>query len=304
MARPPSDGPGAAEKRDRSAAPESPRQERAQRGDAPEQQQKQARERRQISAEIVHEAIRFEGEEELDRSTGALFWSALAAGLTMGLSLTGHGLLRAALPNATWRPAIESLGYTVGFVFVVAGRQQLFTENTLTPVLPVLRRRSRLPDMLRLWGVVLVANLIGALAFGWVAATTPVFQPSAKAAFLEVAREVIEPSFGELFLRAIVAGWLIALMVWLLPAAEHARLAMIVLPTYIIAFAHLTHSIAGSVDVFYLISAGAASWADYGRFITSALLGNIIGGVVFVALINHKQVVSGEEGDVGDDGAG
>ncbi|HEY0779319.1 MAG TPA: formate/nitrite transporter family protein [Gemmatirosa sp.] len=277
----------------------------AERGDTPRQQRRQARSRRQISAEVVHEAIRFEGEQELDRSTGALFWSGLGAGLTMGLSLVGQGLLRAALPDTAWRSLLTSLGYTVGFVFVVAGRQQLFTENTLTPVLPVLRERSRFPDLARLWAVVLAANLLGALAFAWVAAVTPVFQADAKAAFVEIGREVLQPSAGTLFLRAVVAGWLIALMVWLMPAAEHARLAMIIVPTYVIALAHLAHSIAGSVDVLYLVCAGAASWGEYGRFVLLALLGNVIGGVVFVALLNHKQVVAGGDGDAAgsDDGA-
>src|SRR4051794_6088683 len=153
---------------------------RERRGDAPRQQRRTARERRQISAQVVHEAIRFEGEEELDRPTPALFWSGLAAGLTMGLSLAAHGLLRAAAADMPWRTLVESFGYTLGFVFVVAGRQQLFTENTLTPVLPVLRDWSRLPDLARLWTVVLLANLVGALGFAWFAAATPAFDASAK----------------------------------------------------------------------------------------------------------------------------
>jgi formate/nitrite transporter FocA (FNT family) len=269
--------------------------ERATRGDAPPQRQRQARERRNISAEIVHEAIRYEGEEELDRSSAALFWSGLAAGLTMGLSLVGQGMLRARLPDAPWRPLADAFGYTLGFVFVVAGRQQLFTENTLTPILPLLHDRSRLRDVARLWGVVLVANLLGALAFAWAAAATPIFRPELKAAFLAIGREALAPSSWELFLRAITAGWLIALMVWLMPAAEHARLAMIMLPTYLIAATGLTHSIAGSVETLYLVCAGAAGWSDYARFVALALVGNIVGGVVFVAILNHKQVVAGEE---------
>lgn len=276
--------------------------ERARRGDAPRQQHKTARERRQISAQVVHEAIRFEGEEELDRPTPALFWSGLAAGLTMGLSLAAQGLIRVAAGATPWRTLIESFGYTLGFVFVVAGRQQLFTENTLTPVLPVLSDRSRLPDLARLWLVVLVANLIGAFIFAWFAAATPVFEADAKAEFLSIAREAIAPSAIVLFVRAIAAGWLIALMVWLLPAAEHARLAMIVLTTYLIALGHLTHSIAGSVDAFYLVVTGAAGWLDYARFAALALAGNIIGGVVFVAILNHKQAVAGESEDESSSG--
>ena len=267
---------------------------RHERGDTPQQERREARHRRQISAKVVHEAIRYEGEEELDRPTAALFWSGLAAGLTMGLSLAAQGLLRIASAATVWQRIIEALGYTLGFVFVVAGRQQLFTENTLTPVLPVFHDRSRLGDLARLWVVVLVANLLGGLAFAWAAASTPLFDASAKAAFLEIGREAVAPATMVLFVRAIGAGWLIALMVWLLPAAEHARLAMIVLPTFLIALAHLTHSIAGSVDASYLVFSGAASWLEYARFVSVAVAGNVVGGVVFVALINHRQAVAGD----------
>ena len=269
--------------------------ERVERGDSPKQQRRIARERRQISARIVHEAIRFEGEEELDRPSAALFWSGLAAGLTMGLSLVAQGFLRVTVGNTPWGTVVESFGYTLGFVFVVAGRQQLFTENTLTPVLPVLHDRSRLPALARLWGIVLVANLLGAFAFAWFAAATPAFDATTQAAFLDVARAVIAPTTLVLFLRAIVAGWLIALMVWLLPAAEHSRLAMIVLPTYLISLGGLTHSIAGSVDALYLVASGYAGWLEYFRFLSTAVVGNVIGGVVFVALLNHKQAVAGHD---------
>ncbi len=268
--------------------------ERLKRGDTPAQQDRQARQRRQISAGVVHEAIRFEGEEELDRTSSALFWSGLAAGLTMGLSLLTQGLLRTSLPDAPWRVLVEALGYTVGFVFVVGARQQLFTENTLTPILPLLHSRSRFPDVVRLWSIVLVANLIGAAVFAWVAAKTTVFQPDVRAAFSEIAKHVIEPSSSALLIRAVAAGWLIALMVWLLPANQYSRLAMIVLPTYVISLAQLTHSIAGSVDVLYIVATGEATWLEFARFASLALLGNVLGGVTLVALLNHAQVMAGK----------
>lgn len=267
---------------------------RERRGDSPPQQHQQARQRRQVSAQIVHEAIRFEGEEELDRTSPALFWSGLAAGLTISLSFIAQGLVRSALPESPWRSLVDSLGYTVGFLFVVAGRQQLFTENTLTPILPLLHRWSRIGDVARLWGIVLVANLVGAFLFALVLARTTVIDQNVHESLAAIARQVIAPSSGLLFMRAIGAGWLIALMVWLLPAAEHSRLAMIVLPTYLISLAHLAHSIAGSTDVLYLVLTGGADFADYLRFVSIALLGNVIGGVTLVAVLNHAQVVAGE----------
>src|SRR3954471_21270408 len=142
-------------------------------------EEEQAEERSTVSASVVYQAILKEGESELDRSTSALAWSGLAAGLSMGFSLVTEGLLRHALPDAPWRPLIVKLGYSIGFLIVILGRQQLFTENTLTPILPLMRRKnlSTLGNMLRLWGVVLAANLLGALVFAWAATRTSAFEP-------------------------------------------------------------------------------------------------------------------------------
>ena len=260
-----------------------------------DEQQSEAMERQSVSADVVYEAIRLEGEEELDRSTSALFWSGLAAGLAMGFSFLAQGALQAALPPEKWRHLVAILGYTVGFVIVVLGRQQLFTENTLTPVLPLLKDRSRLGDVLRLWSVVLAANLIGALAFALVLGRTVLISADVHTELTMIAREVIAPAWDTMLLRAVFAGWLIALMVWLLPGAESARLAVIVIPTYLIALFHFGHSIAGSIDVLYLVSRGDAGIGEYFRFVGPTLLGNVLGGVTLVALLNHAQVTSGEE---------
>jgi formate-nitrite transporter family protein len=260
------------------------------------EKQSQAMERQSASPDVVYEAIRLEGEEELERSSSALFWSGLAAGLALALSFLAPALLQSAIPPAPWRHAVASLGYTVGFIFVVLGRQQLFTENTLTPVLPLLHDWRKLPNVLRLWGVVLVANLVGAAAFAWVLGHTDLVAAEVHAELRAIAREALAPSAAVTFLRAIFAGWLIALMVWLLPGAEAARLTAIVLPTYLIGLAHFAHSIAGSVDVLYLVFGGQASWGDYLSFFVPTLLGNVIGGVTLVALLNHGQVKSGDGG--------
>lgn len=248
--------------------------------------------------EVVYEAVRREGEEELARPTSALFWSGLAGGLAMGLSLVADGVLRSYLPHENWAGAVARLGYVVGFVIVILGRQQLYTENTLKVVLPVLQERTArsLGQMLRVWGVVLLANLLGAAALSWVAADTAVFSHEMKAAFAEVGRKAIEPSFGTVLLRAILAGWIIALIVWLIPAAEgSARLWVIVLLSYLVGVAHLSHVIAGSGESMYLVWAGEISWGRYlGGFLVPAFLGNTIGGVGLTALVNHAQVSSGE----------
>src|SRR5688500_5909743 len=108
-----------------------------------EDERKNAQEEQSLDAKTTHEVIRLEGERELGRSTGALAWSGLAAGLAMGFSLVAQGVLHHGLPDAPWRPLVSSLGYSVGFLIVILGSQQLFTENTLRVIVPLMAHRDR-----------------------------------------------------------------------------------------------------------------------------------------------------------------
>jgi formate/nitrite transporter FocA (FNT family) len=246
------------------------------------------------NAPLIHETIRAEGESELERTAHALLLSGLAAGLSMGFSLVVQGLLQSRLPDAPWRELIANFGYTVGFLIVVLGRQQLFTENTLTPILPLLHNRDAdtLWRVLRLWGLVLAANVAGTYLFAAAVAHTDAFGAEAKAAFSEISRHAVEGPFGTTFVKAVFAGWLIALMVWLLPAAEGAgSIVVIVVITYVVALPPLAHVVAGSVEAFYLVETGEAGWRDYlVRFFAPTLLGNVVGGVALVAVLNYGQV--------------
>lgn len=256
---------------------------------------KEAEERKAPSAKVIHGAIYKEAVSELSRSSPALFWSGLAAGLSMGFSMISEGLLKAYLPDADWQILVSNFGYSVGFIIVIMGRQQLFTENTLTPVLPLLEKKSLkiLLNVLRLWGIVLVANLLGAVVVAFVAARTEVFDPHVQEAFAELGRTAMEPSFGTTLVRGIFAGWLIALIVWLLPYAESAAFWVILIITYIIGIGHFSHVIAGSVETFTLAFMTEASWwAVLGKFTLPALIGNMIGGIIIVAVLNHAQVNS------------
>ncbi len=245
---------------------------------------------------IVYHAIKKEGEEELERTTASLAWSGLAAGLSMGFSFAAEGLLRHALPDAGWRPLVAKFGYTLGFLIVVLGRQQLFTENTLTVILPLLRRRDRVTvqNVGRLWAVVLVANLVGAGLFATAAARLPAFDPGVREALLSIGIESMSNTFATMLLRGVYAGWLIALMVWLLPFAETARVWVIVMLTYIVGVGQFSHVIAGSVESLFVVATGEQSlWAYVSGYLIPSLLGNIIGGVSLVAAIAHAQYVAG-----------
>ncbi len=245
------------------------------------------------NALVIHEVIREEGDDELSRPAVGLALSALAAGLAMGFSPLTESVLNSHLPDVPWRPLISKLGYAVGFLIVITGRQQLFTENTLTPVLPLLSKPKleTLGKLLRLWAIVLVANLVGTLAFAWVIGNTATFGPDVRHGFHELGTKAFEGSFGLHVLKGIFAGWLIALVVWMLPGAESGRLAIIIIMTYIVGLAGLSHVIVGSVETMYLVTTGAASWGAYlGGFLAPVLLGNILGGVTLVAALNFGQV--------------
>ncbi|MBS9720884.1 formate/nitrite transporter family protein [Tianweitania sp. BSSL-BM11] len=245
------------------------------------------------SAALIHETIRAEGERELERSAFALMMSGLAAGLSIGFSVVVPAVLMTALPDAPWEHLLTALGYTIGFLIVVLGRQQLFTENTLTPVLPLLHEPSwhRLRLVLRLWGIVLASNIVATWIFSAVLAHTPLFDAEIKAAIAEFSRSTMQSPFGAMFLKAVLAGWLIALMVWLMPASGDSKPFVIIIVTYVVAVAHLAHIIAGSVEASYLVHIGEATMSDYAfRFFVPTLLGNTLGGVLLVACFNFGQV--------------
>lgn len=263
-----------------------------------EKEKKKADEEESLNASITYEVIRREGEKELERSPQALAWSGFAAGLSMGFILVAEGLLRSHLPDAPWRPLVAKLGYSVGFLIVILGSQQLYTENTLTPIVPLLARRSGeiAGRVFRLWVIVLATNLIGTILFAWVLARTTLFDMEMHTAFMEIASEALRADVATTFLRAIFAGWIIALMVWMLPACQSEQVPVIVGMTYLVGLAGLAHIVAGSVEVAYLVARGAATWGDYlSGFVIPATLGNTLGGVTLVAALNHAQVVGGKD---------
>lgn len=261
-----------------------------------EKQNEEAEERTSVSAIVVHEAIRKDGDEELQRSASALAWSGLAAGLLMGFSFVAEGLLRSHLPDTEWRPLVVNLGYPLGFLMVIIGRQQLFTENTLTAIIPLLARRNWVTFLavLRLWAIVLATNLLGAHIFAWVIAHSQVLRPEVLHALSDLGGEAVNVSFGNAILRGIFAGWLIASVVWMNAATDSGRFTIIVTLTYVVGLGGLTHIVAGAVEVLYMVMTGARSWGTVMTgYIVPTFIGNVAGGVSLVSALNHAQVVAG-----------
>lgn len=246
-------------------------------------------------AAVLHEIIRYQGDQELERTLAALWWSALAAGLSMGLSLMAMGLFYARLPEGDSAQVVASIGYSAGFLAVILARQQLFTENTLTAVLPVMTSPTlaNFGRLLRLWSVVLFGNLAGTLLVAWVMLELPIFDSKTDVAFLEIGRKVMKNDISQMFAKGIVSGWMIATMVWMIPSMEHAKIWIILMITYLMALGDFTHIVVGSVEVSYLVWAGDETWRSFWlEFALPTLAGNIIGGSFIFGLISHAQVRS------------
>lgn len=241
----------------------------------------------------IYDAILDEGEEELQREKSALWWSGLAAGLSMGFSVVASAAMLVAFGNQPWAWPLVSLGYSAGFIIVILARQQLFTENTITALLPVLADRSWASSyhMLRLWGIVLAANLLGAAIFGWLTTEPAMFSADMRGAFADLSHHVFENSATEMFVKGIAAGWLIAALVWVLPAVETGKFWIIMFFTSLIALGDFTHIIAGSVEGFHLLFIGDITVSVLLlKFMLPTLLGNIFGGSAIFTLASHAQV--------------
>lgn len=243
---------------------------------------------------VIYEIVRRLGEEEMARPAFSLWWSGVAAGLSISFSLLTQAVLHTHLADAPWRPLVESFGYCVGFLMVVLARQQLFTENTITAVLPLLAKFTplKLRQFTRLWSVVLVANFVGTFVAALFFVDTPALSPELRASMLEVSRGLLGYGFFAMLIKAVPAGFLIAAMVWLIPSADTAQFYVITLITYLIAVAGFMHIVAGSTEAFYLALNGAAGWGFVvGGFVVPVLIGNIIGGTALFTLIAYGQVM-------------
>lgn len=246
-----------------------------------------------LRAPVIFEIIRKEGIEELERPNLSLMVSGLTAGLAIGFSVLGEAIFHAYLPDAPWRHLVESLGYTLGFVIIILARLQLFTENTITPVLPFLIK----PEMsmglrvARLWSIVLVANVVGCFLFAAILVFARPIPPEVFQASLSISHHMMEIDNGQMFVRGIFSGWLIAALVWMMPSTEYAKLWIIIIMTYVIAAGSFTHIVAGTVEAFLLVLVGDLSVPGMlVDFFLPVLIGNIVGGTLLFSMLSYGQV--------------
>jgi formate/nitrite transporter FocA (FNT family) len=246
--------------------------------------------------EILRQEIH-EGVESMRLETAGLFISGISAGLDIGFSPLLIAVMHTQAQGVVSRPVLEILSanmYSLGFIFVVLGRSELFTEQTTLAVLPVLNHDESVGSLARLWLTVYLANLVGGLGFAAITAKVgPGLGVIAPGVLGRIASEELNHSSGMLLMSAILAGWLMGLLSWLVAASRDtiSQLMVVWIITWVIGFAHLHHVIAGSVQLFLAEMAGeGVGLAEVGRFLACATLGNILGGSIFVGLIKYGHI--------------
>ncbi|CAM4157301.1 formate/nitrite transporter family protein [Psychrobacter arenosus] len=248
-------------------------------------------------ASILVEQV-IDAKETFNRSLGSLFTSAFTAGLEIGISLfvilTAYSLLGALFPAEYdhYALVLSSLLYPLGFIIVVIGQSLLFTEQTSLLSLPVLNKIEPLSKLLRLWGIVIIGNILGGCLFAVLMIGLGLHMGLYSSENIDrYAAHVLDHEWWVIFGSAVLAGWMMGISAWLVTSARDtiSRIILVTLITGSIGFLGLHHSIVGNVEVFSgLLYGHSVSITNYLIFLVVVLLGNTVGGVVFVAILKNR----------------
>lgn len=237
---------------------------------------------------------------EFKRPTSGLFLSSLSAGLEIGFSLLLMGTMLTLFfsepPSALTRLLVANM-YSIGFILVIVGRSELFTEHTALAVLPVLDRLSSLRELLRVWAVVYAGNLLGAALFTVVICqVAPAFHMVDPRSFAVIAGELVAYDGFPMLVSAVLAGWLMGELAWVIGAARDtiSQVLFVWIVTTAIGLAGLHHVVVGTAEVLAgVFTSPDITWTDFVRFLLWTTLGNTIGGVFFVAIIKYGHAAHG-----------
>ncbi|MCU1226064.1 MAG: formate/nitrite transporter [Edaphobacter sp.] len=256
------------------------------------------------SAQDIYEQVANNARQELARSSISLAISGLAGGIFMGLSALGTAIALSMLtmPGAPPSGAVQFIAkifYPLGFIVVILGRSQLFTENTLYPVALVLAEKNHFWKTLRLWAVVLPANVLGALAFAALASLTTALHPDVVQSLAQLGLEAAHHPATTIFWSGVMGGWIIATVAWLVSGSHSitGSVMIIWLLAFVVGLGNFAHCIAASGEVFTAILTGRAPWIAFPNWFFPAVAGNICGGVGMVTLLEYGQVIYGGDAD-------
>ncbi len=252
------------------------------------------------TAHQIYQQVAASGRDEIKRSSSALAISGFAGGIFMGLTGLGTAVVLAMLGESAAAHFVAKLFYPLGFVVVILGRSQLFTENTLYPVALVLAERRHLWATLRLWAIVLPSNILGAFTFALLCAHTAALQPPALHSLVTLGAEALAHPAAAIFWSGVFGGWIIATTAWLVSGSHSITGSVIIiwLLTSVVGLGNFAHCIATSGEILTTVLTGQASVAAYLHWLLFAVLGNICGGVGLVTLIEYGQVIYGGDTDI------
>lgn len=244
------------------------------------------------SAEEIFKQVATNARQELRRTTLALAISGLGGGAFMGLSALGPALALAMLGYSATAHIIANLFYPLGFIVVILGRSQLFTENTLYPVALVLAERREFWNTMRLWATVLPANIAGAFCFASIVSFTPAIDHGTVEVIGQIGLNALAHSPGSVFWSGVIGGWMIALAAWLVSGSHSitGSVTLIWMLTFVVGLGGFAHCIASSCEIFVTVLTGHAAWSQFGTWIVAAVAGNICGGVGLVTILEYGQV--------------
>jgi formate/nitrite transporter FocA (FNT family) len=266
---------------------------------APQQQKNLAR----PSAEEIYQQVATNARQELKRSSTSLALSGFGGGAFMGLSAMATAIAVALLGTSDHAQMISRMFYPLGFIVVIVGRAQLFTENTLYPVALVLAEKRHFWNTMRLWAVVLPANVAGALAFAVLTALTPALDERYVDSLSQLGLAALAHPASAVFWSGVIGGWIIALAAWLVSGSHSVTgsVMLIWMLTFVVGLGNFAHCIASSGEIFVAILAHRAPWIAYPEWFFPAVLGNICGGVGLVTILEYGQVIYGGESATADD---
>ncbi len=249
------------------------------------------------SAEDIYKQVAINARQELDRSNTALAISGFGGGAFMGLTALGTAIPAALLGGSSVAHLIACVFYPLGFIIVMVGRSQLFTENTLYPVALVLAEKREFWNTLRLWSIVLPANILGAIGFAMLASWTPSLEPRFVDSLTHLGLTAISHPAAAVFWSGVIGGWMIALAAWLVSGSHSitGSVALIWLLTYVVGAGNFAHCIATSCEILVAVLTHHATWLSYGQWLAPAVAGNVCGGVGLVTILEYGQAVYGKD---------
>jgi formate/nitrite transporter FocA (FNT family) len=240
----------------------------------------------------IYEQVSRNARRELQRPAKALAISGIVGGLTMGLTGLSISVVNSMLGNSSLAQFVALLFYPMGFMAVILGRGQLFTENTLYPVALILAERRHFLSTARLWAIVFPSNVAGAFLFALLAARTKALQPDQLHALVQLGVQAANPSMRHIFWSGVVGGWMIAMVAWLVSGSHSitGSVAVIWALTFIVGAGHFAHCIATSGEILSAVLGHGVSPGGYFRWLLLATSGNVAGGVILVTLLEYGQV--------------